>query len=134
MEFADARILLINANDPIREADCDIFVGAGFSRVMEAREPPIEGLIAAASQYDVVIVDWASGGAEIVRAMRAEDGPTRYKTVIGISSSAAPELAVEALREAGANGWIVRPISAPARRIRDAIERAAATAAEAEAC
>ncbi|ALG75757.1 hypothetical protein VY88_33135 [Azospirillum thiophilum] len=129
MDFLDARILLINPMDALRASDRDVLIAAGFRRVMEAKEPPVEGVLAAARQWDVLVIEWRSGGLEMLRALRADEG-TRYKTVIGLTSSAAPELVVEA-KEAGVSGWLIRPMSDVAKRIQRAIERAATMAADA---
>ncbi|MBP2315519.1 hypothetical protein [Azospirillum soli] len=131
MDIQNTRILLINANDALRASDRDVLQAAGFSTVIEGKEPPVEGVVAAGAwgQWDLLIVEWRPDGLEMVQALRAEEG-TRHKPVIGITSDPSPELAVEALRVAGANGWIVRPISDPVRRVQTAIERAAAKAAE----
>jgi two-component system, chemotaxis family, chemotaxis protein CheY len=105
------RVLVVDDSAAIRVSICDLLRDLGFGRVDEAAD----GLEALdrfeAEPPDVVITDWNmphKTGLELLQAIRAS--PVRSQTPVLILTGEVTEERVRQAVEAGANGFIAKPM------------------------
>ncbi len=118
--------LVIDENDYARRISFAQLRSMGFGRVMGASKISEAWEIVVANNPDLVLMEWFVGGADcldLVRRVRlSEDAPNRAVSIFMLTARGS-QGDVEAARQAGADGYLRKPISALAlqKRVRKVV-------------
>ena len=126
MYLEEKRVLVVDDSDFSAQLLKSLLhaVGVRSVLVLPSAEEGLACLAHDPTQVDLAIIDWIMpemSGLDMLKAIRAADGPKRDLPVIIISGEPLKER-VEAARNAGAHDFLVKPLSA--QRLKNAVYNA----------
>lgn len=107
------RVLIVDDVDLFRELIRGILWSVGVSEIETCGDPEKALGIFCHASFDVVFLDWemcSMSGVDFVRAIRRENGPNPYVSIIMVTSHAEASRVREA-RDAGVNEYLIKPIT-----------------------
>lgn len=114
LSFADKSVLIVDDNDYIRDLVQRLLLAMGFAQVAEATCALTAFKSIKGSAYDLVISDWempGKSGLDFLKACRDQlSAQTSHTCFIMLTAHSDRENVIEA-REAGVDGFVVKPIS-----------------------
>jgi len=114
MDRNRAHLLVVDDSASMRVIICGLLQRLGFPRADEAVDGGMGLELFRRNPYDVVITDWympRTSGIELLRAIRT--GTERKETPVLVLTGHVSAGRVREAIEAGANGFVVKPLVAP---------------------
>ena len=115
MKPANARLLVVDDTESIRELMCEVLREAGVRSIDTAEGGAAALELFRVNQYDAVVTDWNMPqvtGIDLLMAIRRA-GVKRDTPVLVVTADVTARRVVEAI-EAGANAFIAKPFVTPA--------------------
>jgi len=116
MQLRDARILVVDDHQPMREILKSLLFGLGVQQVSEARDAAQAFDMLRYGPYDILLTDHdmaGENGVQLARRVRRNQGPNRRTPIVMITGRAQGPVIIAA-RDAGVDEYLVKPITTAA--------------------